>query len=252
MTTKDLNLSLDRGLFQPKATGKPGAAAGRSGRGTDGRATRQAGKPKPGKPVPRQTPKSWQAVVTSTMAIANMLFLVLAAIWLSGYAGQPTTRPDAPEAGISPQVEAVQNGIDLRIDALEQQLENIQIAINAQQQLIVSAYQDIGEKLVGVGSPPQASTPAAPTGHEADDAVQPDRDWHVNLGTFSRVEAATEVRSQLEALGYQAQIVSVDLDDSMAHKVILPDFEDRESAEVAATLLMEKTELDSLSVWKGS
>lgn len=256
MTTKDLNLSLDRGLLQPKVAHNRNSAAPFAQPGAAQRDTRPTSRSTTRRPA-RQALSSWHVTAVSGVAIANMLFLVLAGLWLSGHTDRTPTQLADSRLDIAPQLRAMEAGIDVRISSLEQQLENLEVTINAQWQLVATARQDIAGARPQGDSQQALSAEATSTGAtpgevaQTIDPAQQSKDWHVSLGSFSEKNSAASVQGQLQALGYEAQIQSLNIDNTMTHRVILPAFENQKSAEVAATMLMAQTQLDTVSVWQG-
>ena len=192
-------------------------------------------------------------MAAACIATANMLFLVLAGVWLSGFADRLPASPAAAPADIAPRLARIEQSIT----TLEQQLADLQVAANAQQQLIVSAYQSIGDQLQArPDQAPATATQTTPGGTRArgnpGDGGHPAaaRSWYVDLGSFPSNKAAVEVQKSLQALGFDAQIKAGSGGGTPTHELILANFEDRASAEVIATQLMEQTELESVSVWK--
>ncbi len=251
MATKDLNLSLDRALLQSNVAREHQAANGETRAATAPAGRRQAGKKRTAKHAPQRT-AAWPAIAFTGIAIANMSFLVLAGLWLSAFSGLQPAAAGSADVEISAQLDR----IDRSISALQQQLTDLQVAANAQQQLIVSAYQSIGDQLqvrtdpsaatkqAGPGAGDSATTPAAADNPEAS------ADWYVDLGNFPSRNAALAAQRSLLALGYEARIQVSGRGGSSAHALILADFKDRPSAESVATALMEQTQLESVSVWK--
>lgn len=255
MTTKDLNLSFDRGLLRPTETHSQTTKSGNTRQVEAAIETRL-----PKNRVPRRTAPqkklSWQGITIIGIAITNMLFLVLAGIWLSERSGGLPPQLATRHSDITPQLEVMQARIEQQIDSIEQQLENLQIAINGQQHLIVSAYQDIGLRM-HEGKPaaeaPQDTAPPSPAPNQ--EAPKPGEaeahtGWYINLGSFPTKAAAFEIQEQFQAFGYAAQIHTLTIDNQAAYAVILPNFEDQASAETAVNQLLDRTDLDGLTVWK--
>lgn len=254
MTTKDLNLSFDRGLLQPKE--------GRGQRAKPGN-TRQAASPAnarpPGNRVPRkaapQKMRAWQNITIAGIAFTNMLFLVVAGMWLTEHTGGLSSQLPSPQPDIAPQLAIMQAKMNQRIDSLEQQLDNLQISINGQQHLIVSAYQDIGTQLKEghkAAAPADTALPSDKSNQEAPKTKQAPspKGWYINLGSFSKKQAAAELQKQFQALGYATRIQTLTIDNQASYAVILTGFKDQASAEIAVGQLLDQTELDGLTVAK--
>ena len=252
MTTKDLNLSLDRALLPSNIARdrKPANSEMRHDAAPAGarRANKKAAA-KSRQPAANSRP----GMAAACIATANMLFLVLAGVWLSGFADRLPASPAAAPADIAPRLARIEQSIT----TLEQQLADLQVAANAQQQLIVSAYQSIGDHLqarpdqapaTATQTTPGARAPGETPAMAATPAAA--RSWYVDLGSFPSNKAAVEVQKSLQALGFDAQIKAGSGGGTPTHELILANFEDRASAEVIATQLMEQTELESVSVWK--
>ena len=236
MTSKDLNLSLDRGLIQSKADHN------RIPQGSDagvGPASRQHKKRATGPTRGHGGGRQWIAV--AVIAVANMLFLMLAGIWLTGHTYDSAARLSAAHAGITPELQLMLAQIDNRLNTIEQQLGGLQSTLDGQQALKVSDTFDIDKQLREAldQHEPTAHTPAPPVA------------WHVNLGNFDSREVALGLQQRLQAIGHATKIKSTKNDDKTAYLVILPGFSDRESAESVAKKIMEQTDLQSLWVAEG-
>src|SRR6056297_558594 len=105
MSTKDLNLSLEYDLADtgyrgdgPRDGGNRDTPA--TGRRFRGRQKAAAARQKPAAGKVRQQPGA-SAWLAAAVALANMLFLLVAGIWLTGYKPQPAPPPAAPVAPIA-------------------------------------------------------------------------------------------------------------------------------------------------------
>ena len=255
MTTKDRNLSLDRDLLRPKAAHSQTVQPGNTRQVATPNNTRPPGNRVTGRTAPQNT-RSWQGITAIGIAITNMLFLVLAGIWLSERAGGLSTQAALPRSDITPQLEVMQTRLEQRIGTLEQQLADLQIAINGQQHLIISAYQEIGvlikEGNDGTAAPADAAQPSVASSQEAPKTKQVEEKtgWYINLGSFPDKQAASDIQAQFQALGYAARIQALETDNQTAYAVLLPGFKDQASAEMTVNQLLDQIELDGLSVWK--
>lgn len=238
MTRKDLNLSLDRGLLeqgahQHRAPPNPDAVVDFSSRQPKQRAARQKSRqPRAGQ---------WSAITIAIIAVANMLFLMVAGIWLSGHTYDSAARPDATGVDISPEINLLLLQVDNRLKTIEQQLGSLQLALDEQQSIAASDSFDL-DSHVRETLGQQQETVTAPAPAPA---------WHINLGNFDSREVALGLQQRLQAIGHQTRIKPATSDGKTSYRVILAGFDQRESAELVAKQIMAQTDLNGLWVAQG-
>ncbi|MFT4518743.1 MAG: hypothetical protein ACI9JM_001128 [Halioglobus sp.] len=235
MARKNLNLSLDRDLLEPSID--PNWTLPDPENGVRLVSDKQK------KRTPEQTQghvggRPWTAITVGIIAVANMLFLLTAGIWLSGHSFNPPAQLRPALAEITPELELILVQIDNRLNTIEQQLGGLHLALNEQQSTTVPDSFNIDSHMREALSQYE-NTPSAPT---------PAPGWYINLGNFDGKEVALELQQRLQAIGLQSQIKTSASADTTSFLVVLPGFSDRESAELAAKQIMEQTDLNSLWV----
>ena len=244
MTDKDLNLSLDQSLLKPRretdqrdtpadtAQTPPETDLTADHHGLNQQKTER----------PQQT--EWLLIAV----LASNLLLVITIIFLL------TQQPDANKSAdkLAPAEDSNRLLLESKMDQMDrqfeqstsqlnQQLEQLQVSLLDQQRQQTSALLDLSENIEQkIGDLKKESTETTASAH-----------WHVNVGTFSTNEAATQLKKQIDAIGYQAEINHVSLDDKIVYRVQLPGYKDRETAENAAREIMDKTNLNGLWAWEG-
>jgi len=161
MTTKDLNLSLNRGLIQPKA--------GRNRKQKGPNVKVQPSAPRQKKRIAKLAPGSSgsrQWVAITGIAVANMLFLVLAGIWLSGHSYDSSARISSARVELTPELALTLTEINRRLDTIELQLGGLQLTIDGQHQPIVSDQFDIDGQLREALTGYEETTNSTPATHE--------------------------------------------------------------------------------------
>lgn len=243
MTDKDLNLSLDQNLLKPwkeidqrdtpadiAPPEKPTLAAERSGQ--DG--------PK----AERSQQMGWllTAVLTSNLLmVVTIIFLLIQQPNPGKPADMITPAEDDNRLLLESKMDQMDRQFEQSIGQLNQQLEQFQVSLLDQQRQLISALLDLSENIKQTGSDLEREIAGTTTSAH----------WHVNLGTFSTNEAATQLRKQIDAIGYQAEINHVSLDEKIVYRVQLPGYKDRETAEKTAREIMDKTKLNGLWAWEG-
>lgn len=238
MTRKDLNLSLDNSLIQDR----PVTESMRSN--IAGVSTSQ----KPGKYAkapPQASRRNIPALTVAIIAVTNMVFLLLAGLWLSTL---PYTNA-APNTSIAlnttPQMELMLAETNERLAAVELQLEELALALG-NQQLAAMDRLDSEDKSLSEGE--SEDEPAIPV--SAKEIKTPTDNWYVNLGTFASEQAAASLQSQLLSIGRRPSIVQRVQEGSDVFELRLLGFGGRELAEMAAGEIMAQTDLNGLSVWQ--
>lgn len=238
MSTKDLNLSLEHDLadtgYREGARGRGSrAASGAGGRFREGQKA-AAARQKPAAGVARKHagPSAWFA---TGIALANMLFLLLAGIWLTGYGQMPAT---PPAVSMAPIAEPALTDLRTQLDAVRQQLASVQEVVEAQHQLLVVAQRKFAE-----------AVPAQPAKADAGQAA-PDPLWQVNIGHGHAKEESAVMQRELQALGYAAEITSETRAEGEGYRVLLTGFGDRDVAELTAKDIMARTRFNGLWVSK--
>jgi len=237
MSTKDLNLSLEYDLADTDYRGVgPRAGRGReptaTGRPVRGRQKSAAARQKPAarKFRKRSGASGWLA---AAVALANMLFLLLAGIWLTGYNQQPTAPPTASVATIA---DPGLSDLRTQLASMQQQLASLQAAVEAQHRLLAVTRAESADD-----APAQAA--AAGAGQAA-----PDPSWHVNLGHVQTREESVAMQRELQALGYTARVTAKTRGDGEGFSVLLTGFGDRDAAELTAKDIMARTRFNGLWV----
>jgi cell division septation protein DedD len=282
MTNKDLNLAMDKHLIQPEDD-TPSSRQNRfnnanfSATEPDDPAHREESKPRFSdqqtnkKPYqnkaslfPRWLTDTKQPFLWLSVALVsvNLVFLLIAGIWLSGLNYQTTGEQNRLGNATNKQFSNKLTSLDEQITEVQQRLDQLALSIREQQQLIANSANDLNKELETLTSGQAQLTNMLKLKAEntaAIDAASKDKTpisppapkkWHVNLGTFSTKEAAVRLQKQLLALGHSVQVNSASIENKTAYRVQLPGFKDRESAERVAKQIMDKTRLNGLWAWK--
>lgn len=185
-----------------------------------------------------------QGILVGAIVLANMLFLVLAGLWLTGtdYRGllAPTSIVTATNNEL-PQLQTMLADIKHRLAAMEQSLVTLQSA---------TAPTTTPEE---AEQPAPASPEPVPQVATADPAPSPPPVevppvWEVNLGDFdTRAEAITS-HQQIQALDLEPVISRHRRNGRNLYQVHLTGFSDRQAAEQAANKIMQETSLNGLWV----
>jgi cell division protein FtsN len=244
MTDKDLNLSLDQSLLKSRRESdqrdSPVAAAQTLSEPT--MTADYPGLDQPKAERPQHT--EWLLIAV----LASNLLMVIAIIFL--LIQQPDTNNSADKLApaednnrllLESKMDQMDRQFAQSIGQLNQQLEQLQVSLLDQQRQQTSALLDLSENIKQSGSDLKREIIETTTSAH----------WHVNLGTFSTNEAATQLKKQIDAIGYQADINHVSLDDKIVYRVQLPGYKDRETAESTAREIMDKTNLNGLWAWEG-
>ena len=234
MTAKDLNLSLDPGLLQSTTT--PGSAM--TSPSSISRDSRE--------PVGSPIKSPWKA--TALIALLNIATVLGAGYWFVELSGKMPTVDRTASAEADQAIRTDLAELNIQISALQDEIQNLRLAQNEQRELLKSS---IRETQLPKDKPQKSANLAKEKPAEVAKLVE-DKDWYVNLGSYTSSKEANRLRQKMLAIGYQPQIKKQKDQNQMSYKVVLPGFKNRESAEVAAKLLMEQTNLDSLWVWQGS
>ncbi len=241
MSAKDLNLSFDRELARARDASS-GPAPVRNERG--GIAEQQqpaSGRPPPRKALKRASrpAKTQQWVMPAVIALANMVFLVVAGIWLTGtsYPRVPARDPAAMAA--APQAEADLSSLQTQLDVMQQQLVGLQSTLEEQQRLLLFTRL---EAMQPAGADQTDAEDAAASPEKASPA------WQINLGHFDTRDEAVSMQRELAALGYTADIATA---DDAGVTLLLGGFGERKLAELAAKDIMQRTRLNGLWVSGG-
>lgn len=250
MTNKDLNLALDQSFIQPKPLSERGPThpepqinpAPTSPQNGQDPTTPHLG-PVPTGWLSRKSPRHEWIIVT--VVFANMLFLTLAGFWLSAQENQPSEIKVTKTAPSRDPLKITLSKLDTKLLSLDQKLNQLQLTLNEQQRLIATSSLNLDKQVQGLSLQLKNTAETAPK-----KSTPPTKAWHVNLGTFSTKEAALRLQQQILALGHQVKINNTSLDDKTAYRVQLPGFKDRESAELIARQIMDKTNLNGLWAWK--
>ena len=237
MSTKDLNLSLEHDLADTAyrvGGARGGGERDRSGAGRQFRGGQKAAaarqKPAAGTARKPAGPSGWFA---AAVALANMLFLLLAGIWLSGYGRMPAT---PPATGVTPITESGLADLRTQLDAVQQQLAGLQTVVEAQHRLLVVTQRKLADAAPAPAAEPDAGQAA------------PDPLWQVNIGHVHAQEESATMQRELQALGYAAEITAETRAESEGFRVLLTGFGDRDAAELTAKDIMARTRFNGLWV----
>ena len=236
MTTKDLNLSLDPVLLQTKLTPQANTAANHT--------TADYHEPNTSKSAANPGVKAFNPwLATLTVAAANIIFLGGVGYWLlhNNLLWAPPAPPVPVEVSLALTLRL--NEIDDKLKTLQVQMDHQLLATDQQQQIILLTQQDLAKQLVLL-------TPDIATAPKTDEKALPAAVWNVNLGSFQSKKEAIALQQKIAAAGYEPTILTLTVEDTTTHKLAIAGFLDQDSAEDAAKNLMEKTDLDSLWVWK--
>ncbi|MDX1735817.1 MAG: SPOR domain-containing protein [Halioglobus sp.] len=246
MTAKDLHFSFDSALAQAR---QADAAPRQAPPGLHARPDLAAVTPMypPGKQRRKKAARGggnrqWLAV--AGIALLNMAFLVLAALWLTGNTyqvaggGKDAAVDDGDLAPLLAELRA--NAHDNGV-----QMQELQAALQRQGQALAALRASL------------AQLQAAPASAEADTAAQAPKvqadgeHWHINLGSFDATQGALDLQQQLKAKGHTAHIRPETANGATTYHVLLEGFRDRDAADAAAQMIMEQTSLSGLWVWRG-
>lgn len=249
MTVKDLNFSFDSNLVRSPVVadrdpaGDPGRAD-RTARPAPGRPSR--GRRKPVQAERRATGGRGQLAATIGIALVNMLFLVVAGIWLSGYFFQPAGLGGPAALVEDDRIAPLLVELNSRVGALEQQLADLQVSTVRQQQTIISSQQSMEARLTAQWEQALTAREPKPEAAPAEPPAAPA--WYVNLGDYVSREGAAALERQMLDLGYRVEIETRTEDSRIIYRVTLPGFVDQASADQAAQGIMEQTSLNGLWV----
>ena len=244
MTDKALNLSLDQNLLKPRRETDqrdiPTDTA-QTPPETDLTAD-HPGLNQPKTERPQQTEWLLIAVLASNLLmVITIIFLLTQQPDTNNPADKPAPTENDNRLFLESKMDQMNRQFEQSIGQLNQQLEQFQVSLLDQQRQQTSALLDLSENIEQKGGDlKKESTETTTSAH-----------WHVNVGTFSNNEAATQLKKQIDAIGYQAEINHVSLDDKIVYRVQLPGYKDRETAENTAREIMDKTNLNGLWAWEG-
>jgi cell division protein FtsN len=199
-----------------------------------------------------------------------LLFLLLAGLWFTNQSNQSATDSFSQSTSTSSAIKANQAQIETlnnQVLSLQQEVEELKLSLQEQQSLINTNSKDLNKEIQTLAQQLQAfntqaasepipseaglnkttSSKATPTTTAPKKATN---HWYVNIGTFSSKKSAQKLQNQLSTLGHAAQINTTSLENKPAYRVQLPGFKDRETAELAARQVMDKTNLNGLWAWK--
>ncbi|MEH6616247.1 MAG: SPOR domain-containing protein [Porticoccus sp.] len=256
MTRKDLNLALDNSFIQPapisddeinnQTAPKIPTPPHKQCDTAENTIAIPTSSKLPGKPPSRLTlePSGYKWLVIAVVFI-NMLFLLLAGLWLSTQEQPPREMTIAAAPKADKNAERELNELNGKLLSLDQKLDQLQLTLSEQQRLIASSALDLDKRFQAL-SLQLKNTPET----ETKKTLLPTKAWHVNLGTFSTKETVLKLQKQIQALGHQIQINTTSIDNKTAYRVQLPGFQNRASAEEIARQIMEQTNLNGLWAWK--
>lgn len=310
MAQKDLNLSMDEARLQAWASNNRGDApppeqyreqpvpaykqqsepepSGRTARRTAvtplSRQPTSRGRPPTRPAAQKARPASGQWLLIATIAVANMAFLVLAGVWLTGTdlkaaLAQPSAFTGPEIAADLTDIRLQLSDIQVQLIALTAQLEQSPpaavVAVEKQKKALIlepqneqikerqaaqNAVQNEEPKkaaiiatspiLPAVAAPVQdasAKSPQTdPVATKAPPVIEPQ--WHVHLGDYFTQEEAEATRSLLATLGLNGEISQQRVNSRSIFLVNLGGYTQRETAEQVAGQIMAETQLNGLWV----
>ena len=190
----------------------------------------------------------------------NMLFLVLAGLWLTGTEFQ--SRPLPTE--VAPQDASASNdrlnALGTQMATLNQQMSELRSEIEQLRaplptDITVSPGPDNGQVLddsASAATDHPLASPEPADSMPAQNTIDTPRTWQVNLGDFNTRSTAQATLAQLGKIGLQGQIRTDASSGSPSYVVTLDNFVKREDAEAVANDIMRKTELNGLWVARSS
>lgn len=242
MTAKDLHFSFDRSLAQVKA---PPPATPRK-RKPEPPATR------PAAPARRSDARTGDAsarrawVTACLVALVNMAFLVLAALWLTGNTYQWAGLPQPASLAGNRSPDPALTDLQASIEGMAREVEALRAALASQSDLLLDIRAQLAGALLREDTPQAGAASAA----VPEDIAAAER-WHINLGSFATAESATRLQKQLAAMGYDTQVGTPGQSGDAAYRVWIGGYENREAADRVALRLMDQTDLTGLWVWNG-
>lgn len=240
MTAKDLNLSLDPGLLQSTRSRDSGAAARASTPpGISEKVAPPTATPLGGKP-------QWKAA--AAIALLNIAIILGAGYWLIEHSNMLPKTDRLASVELNQAVRTDLAELNIQLSALHDEVQSLKLSQNEQRELIKSSLQEA--QLLREKAQKKSNLAKEKPAEVA--TLAEDKDWYVNLGSFTSAKEASGLQRKMLAIGYQPQIKTQKDQDQITHSVVLSGFKNRKSAEVAAKLLMEQTNLDSLWVWQGN
>lgn len=196
-------------------------------------------------------------LLTAAIAIVNMLFLGLAAIWLTGtdLKGTFSSPDNNNEIGLQATMIALQEtnqrlaAITLELGSVKAQLSELDAKISSPPALEQAPSPSAKPTAV---LPAQAATSApAPEVTIAEKQAKPaPTSWQINLGDYSTRKEARAAQRTLQNIGLQAQISPLKENGMPGFLVSISGFADRQDAEDVASEVMIDTDLNGLWVAK--
>jgi|GEM_PF-660212 len=277
MTNKDLNLALDQNLIQLSSKQKdvdeqqPHDLETANLEPITGFTQDDQNPPNKHHAEPRSSLDAIQQSPLLWLSIALLLLLLLlAGLWLTNQSNQSATDSFNSVSSTNQSIEANQAQLEKlnnKVLSLQQQIEQLKLSLHEQQSLITTSSEGMNKEIRALShqlqtskakatsnpTPTSEAIPGKATSSKESNTPAPKKttnNWYVNLGTFSSKKSAQRLQKQLSVLGHSAQINTTSLEDKLAYRVQLPGFTDRESAELAARQVMDKTNLNGLWAWK--
>ena len=237
MTAKDLHFSFDDALAQSRA-----AAAAETG--ISGMQAQERSAPvTPLRGGGRRTRggdrhPAW--IVTGLIALLNMAFLFIAALWLTGntYRVADAAQPVPAAAGNSEGTALAD--LQASVAATNTRLEELSTIVAAQTELLAAMQDQLAQSQVA------PAAPASPAPAASEEIVHPP--WRINLGSFPSAAGARRLQDQLASLGYKVRIAPPDGPAQPSYRAWLGGYADRESADAAVHQIMQQTSLTGLWV----
>lgn len=199
-----------------------------------------------------------QWLLTATIAIANMLFIGLAAIWLTGtdLKGGLAVADSNNLAGANTSLAALEE-TNKRLAAVTLELNTVKAQLDTlgNQLALLSPLQERPtlptEAPGAVADNPETANSTQPASTaESASANTPPRttSWQVNLGDYASRKEARAAQRTLQKIGLQAQINPLPEGGSQGFLVSISGFADRQDAEAVASEIMVDTQLNGLWV----
>ncbi len=245
MTAKDLHFSFDSALAaEQPATMAPAGLPETADFAAEPANMRspsaaRANRPRTSANEAKSVRRAW--LTASFVALVNMAFLVLAALWLTGATHQiPGLKLAATPAANQLDGESLA-AVQVDLEANAKQLAELSAVLEAQSEMLAA----IQAQLARLEDSVTTSVAAVAETESTTD------DWQINLGSFASAEGAKRLQAELASMGYVAQVGGPEAQGDSAYRVWLGGYEDREAADTVAHQLMDTTSLTGLWVLNG-
>ena len=194
MIAKDLNLSLKQRPVQPEDNSARERTSAEPTAIAKHRAVSQ--KEQPTKATYNSNKGFWIGLFG--IAFVNMLFLVLAALWLSGLPLSAPTQTNSLAVPNASEITLTLTEVNRRLDEISQALLDLQATAKIRPQPPVDGSFDINQQLrQALSDHKDISDSTASANNESAAPTS----WHVNLGTSSSREEALKKQKKIRAFG---------------------------------------------------